>query len=303
MLHWRGNKYYIFWVCVCSLRYPSCNAHAPYCYPRPASLYNIFHFTSKNGMNFEKKKTTPLFTKCVFWFPLKLLSQTFLVLRRNMPDMLRHVGTAVAQWLRCCATNRKVAGSIPAGVSVFFIDIKSFRSHYGPGVDSASNRNEYQHYFLGVKSGRCVRLTTIPPSCAVVTQSGNLNFLEPSGPLQACNGTALPLCYDTWSALYSCPILMKFEYSRQFFLGKKNQISWKYVKLNGRTNLTKLFAFLRRGLKSEHVHGVYTSTHKTIILYDVHFLSKLINPLKTKRRPLYLKTQSVPRCKHFSSRL
>jgi len=26
-------------------------------------------------------------------------------------------------------------------------------------------------------------------------KSGNLNFLEPSGPLQACNGTALPL-YD-----------------------------------------------------------------------------------------------------------
>jgi hypothetical protein len=27
----------------------------------------------------------------------------------------------------------------------------SFQSHYGPGVDSASNRNEYQEYFLGVK--------------------------------------------------------------------------------------------------------------------------------------------------------
>ena len=26
---------------------------------------------------------------------------------------------------------------------------KSFRPHYGPGVDSASNRNEYQEYFLG----------------------------------------------------------------------------------------------------------------------------------------------------------
>ena len=24
--------------------------------------------------------------------------------------------------------------------------------HYGPGVDSASNRNEYQDYFLGVKA-------------------------------------------------------------------------------------------------------------------------------------------------------
>jgi hypothetical protein len=62
------------------------------------------------------------------------------------------MGTAVAQWLRCCATNRKVAGSIPAGVNGFFIDIKSFRSHYGPGLDSASNRNEYQEYFLGVKA-------------------------------------------------------------------------------------------------------------------------------------------------------
>ena len=52
-------------------------------------------------------------------------------------------GTAVTQWLRCCATNRKVAGSTPAGVSGFFIDIKSFRWYYGPGVDSASNRNKY----------------------------------------------------------------------------------------------------------------------------------------------------------------
>ena len=61
-------------------------------------------------------------------------------------------GTAVAQWLRCCARNRKVAGSIAAGVSGFFIDIKSFRSHYGPGVDSACNRNEYQEHFLEVKA-------------------------------------------------------------------------------------------------------------------------------------------------------
>ena len=28
-----------------------------------------------------------------------------------------------------------------------------------------------------------------------------------------------------------------------------------------------------------------------------------INPLKTKCRPLYLYPQSIPRCKHFSSRL
>jgi len=62
------------------------------------------------------------------------------------------VRTAVAQWLKCCVTNRKVAGSIPAGVSGFFINIKSFRSHYGPWLDSASNRNEYREYLLGIKT-------------------------------------------------------------------------------------------------------------------------------------------------------
>jgi len=33
----------------------------------------------------------------------------------------------------------------------------------------------------------------LPPSCAVVTKSGNLNFSEPSGHLRACKETALPL--------------------------------------------------------------------------------------------------------------
>ena len=45
--------------------------------------------------------------------------------------------------------------------------------------------------FPGGNGGRCVRLITLPPSCAVVMTSGNFNFLEPSGPLQACNGNAV----------------------------------------------------------------------------------------------------------------
>jgi hypothetical protein len=36
-------------------------------------------------------------------------------------------------------------------------------------------------------------MTTLPISCAVVMKSGNFNFLEPSVPLQECNGIALPL--------------------------------------------------------------------------------------------------------------
>ena len=71
----------------------------------------------------------------------------------------------------------------------------SFRSHYDPGVDSASNRKWVPGVFLGGKGGRCVGLTTLPPSSAIVMKCGNLNFLETSGSLQACNGTALPFTH------------------------------------------------------------------------------------------------------------
>jgi len=39
----------------------------------------------------------------------------------------------------------------------------------------------------------------LPSSCAVVMKSGNLNVLGPSGPLQACNGTALSFTFTTSS--------------------------------------------------------------------------------------------------------
>ena len=67
----------------------------------------------------------------------------------------------------------------------------SFRPNYGPGVDSASKRNEYQVFFLGGKGGQCVGSKSylrVP----TVLKSGSLNLLEPSGPVQACNGIALP---------------------------------------------------------------------------------------------------------------
>ena len=75
----------------------------------------------------------------------------------------------------------------------FFIDIKSFRSHYGPGVDSASNRNEYQEYFLGGKGGRCVRLTTYHHP---VPLSRNLGHLTSWKPLGLFNRTGLPYTLD-----------------------------------------------------------------------------------------------------------
>jgi hypothetical protein len=70
-------------------------------------------------------------------------------------------GHAVPQ-LRHCATSRKVAGLIPDSVIGIFY-WHNPRPHYGPGVDSASHRNEHQKYILGGKGGRCIGLRTLPP--------------------------------------------------------------------------------------------------------------------------------------------
>ena len=40
-------------------------------------------------------------------------------------------------------------------------------------------------------------------------KSGNLNFLVPSGPLQACNGTALPLLLCQWSRYVTLGVTFK----------------------------------------------------------------------------------------------
>jgi hypothetical protein len=49
--------------------------------------------------------------------------------------------------LRHCSTSRKVEGWIPDGVIDIILSVA-----YGPRVDSASNRNEYQENFPGVKA-------------------------------------------------------------------------------------------------------------------------------------------------------
>jgi len=65
----------------------------------------------------------------------------------------------------------------------FFFDI--IRPHYGPGVNSVSDRNEHQESLLVGKGGRCVGLTILPPSCAdclVIWEP------QPPGTLRTCPG-------------------------------------------------------------------------------------------------------------------
>ena len=78
---------YILWLCVCSLVYPECNAHAPYCHLWLAPFYGIFPHYLTNSTIFPKKKLQN--TKCEFWFSVQLLSETFLIIRRTERDVIK----------------------------------------------------------------------------------------------------------------------------------------------------------------------------------------------------------------------
>jgi hypothetical protein len=83
----------------------------------------------------------------------------------------------------------------------------SFQPHYGPGVDSASNRNEYQESSWGgggVKGGRRIRMATLPPSVSRLSKesvgaSTSHNSMDLHGLL---TGIALPLLYEPGNFIY-----------------------------------------------------------------------------------------------------
>jgi hypothetical protein len=102
------------------------------------------------------------------------------------------LGHAVAQLVE--ATSRKVVGSIPDDV------IGIFHWHNPSGRTmalglTASNRNEYQEYFLEVKAAGVYGWQPYQLYVPIVLKSGSLNLLDPSGPVKACNGIALYLLF------------------------------------------------------------------------------------------------------------
>ena len=70
------NYYYIFWVCVCSLSYPACNAREQYCYLWHFQPYSTLTRYLINSKIFEKKAIGH--KMCVF-IVSKILSETFLI--------------------------------------------------------------------------------------------------------------------------------------------------------------------------------------------------------------------------------
>jgi hypothetical protein len=95
----------------------------------------------------------------------------------------RFRGTRLRSWLRHWATCRQVTRLIPDG------------PQYGPGVHSASYRNEYQGCLLQGKNGRWLGLTTLPPSCADCREIWEL---QPRGTLRASPGL-----YGNWFTFFT----------------------------------------------------------------------------------------------------
>ena len=137
LLQWKGNKYFIFWVCVCSLSYPACNAHVPYCYLWPSGCTIFFHYLindtiKKKGKKEKEKerkrkerkkeKISLLNTKYVFWFSLQLLSGTFLITRRTERDMITNV-----YWPSC---------TVPVILVRFFDNYSNTKFHENPSSGS-----------------------------------------------------------------------------------------------------------------------------------------------------------------------
>ena len=119
-------------------------------------------------------------------------------------------GTRWRSWLMHCATSRKVEGSISHNV------IGSFHWHNPSGRTMALGSTQplremsTRNISWGVKAVGAYGWQPYHLHVPIVLKSGSLNLLEPSGPIQGCNGIALPLLcnYSLCSNIYSSLIQM-----------------------------------------------------------------------------------------------
>ena len=95
-------------------------------------------------------------------------------------------------WLKHCATNRKVAGSIADGIIGIFHWHNPSGSTIALGLTHPLTEMSTRNISWGVKAAGAYGWQPYHLHFPIVLKSGRLSLLEPSGSVQACNGTALP---------------------------------------------------------------------------------------------------------------
>ena len=103
---------------------------APYCHLWSIRLYhNFFSHYLMNGAIFGKRL---LNTKCVFWFSLQLLSETFLIIRRIKRDIVINV-----HWSSCKVPVILVKIGMKREISLhIFEKYKNIKFHENPSSGS-----------------------------------------------------------------------------------------------------------------------------------------------------------------------
>ena len=108
-----------------------------------------FRFNNNRANFFQRRQW--LNRRLYLQMPISIVDAT-MNFEVKITKIKAYLGSAVAQWSRCCATNQKVAGSIPDGV------IWIFHWHNTSDHTMALGSNqpltvEYQEHFLGIKAG------------------------------------------------------------------------------------------------------------------------------------------------------
>ena len=102
-------------------------------------------------------------------------------------------GTRWRSRLRHCATSRKVAGSISVGVIAIFHWYNSSGRTMALRLTQPLTEMSTRNISWGIKAAGAYGWQPFHLHVPIVLKSGSLNLLEPSGPVQTCNGIALPL--------------------------------------------------------------------------------------------------------------
>jgi hypothetical protein len=102
---------------------------------------------------------------------------------------IRYGGTEWRSWLRHCTTRRKVAGLIPGGVNGIFHWHNPSGHTMALGLTQPLTEMSTRNTSWGVKTAGVQGLQS---SCTDCLEIWGPQPLEPSRPVQGCNGIALP---------------------------------------------------------------------------------------------------------------
>jgi hypothetical protein len=126
---------------------------------------------------------------CTTWGTAVPLSQC-----KILGVRLKKGSTRWRSWLRHCATSRKIAGWNPDGVTGNFHWHNPSSCTMALGLTQPLKEMSTRNISWWVKAASVYGWQPYHIRVRTVMKSGSLNLPEPSVPVQACNGIALPFC-------------------------------------------------------------------------------------------------------------